>query len=179
MDLHAQTGIKPVPTLQTERLMLRTFRHDDAPVVLNALNNWDVTQWLTRVPFPYDETDFAWFLAEMCNDPDDCIWAIDSADGMIGCVSLGDELGYWLHPARHGHGLMTEATRCVCDWHFAQSDAALVSGYHVGNGPSSAVLTKLGFVATHVDRAVRTSRGNTVDIQRVRLSKAKWRGNDG
>ena len=50
MDLHAQTRIKPVPTLTTARLTLRTFRWDDADFVVDTLNDWAVTQWLTHVP---------------------------------------------------------------------------------------------------------------------------------
>lgn len=151
------------------------MRPADAPVVIDALNRWEVTEWLTRVPFPYAQADFDWFLAEMCNDPDDHVWAIERDGQMVGCISSGGELGYWLHPDHHGVGVMSEAATCVCDWHFAQKDADMFSGYHLGNGPSSAVLGKLGFRTTRVDRGVETARGDKVDIQRVSLTCQRWK----
>ena len=174
MDVYAQNGIKSVPVLRTERLTLRTFQSADGPTVVDALNHWNVTQWLTRVPFPYALTDFEWFLSEMCNDPNDMIWAIERDQQMIGAISVSDELGYWLDPKCHGQGLMSEAAHCVCTWHFGQSHDTLVSGYHVGNGPSSAVLAKVGFVDTHINSNVETARGDHVDIQRMELTRTRW-----
>ena len=174
MDLHAEAGITPVPTLTTDRLTLRTFRRSDAPVVIDALNHWDVTQWLTRVPFPYAQADFDWFLAEMCSYPDDRVWAIDRDGAMVGTVSLTAELGYWLHPAHHGQGIMSEAARAVCAWHFAQGHATLRSGFHVGNLPSSRLLYRLGFENDHIAQRAETARGDRVDIQKVVLTHARW-----
>ena len=174
MDVHAKAGITQVPTITTDRLILRTFRLDDAPVVADALNRWEVTQWLTQVPFPYAEEDFAWFIKEMCSYPDDLVWAMERGGEMIGTISLTAELGYWLHPAHHGVGLMFEAAKAVCAWHFATRDADLVSGYHLGNKASCNVLTKLGFANTHIDRDVQTARGDKVDIQRMILRKYEW-----
>lgn len=174
MDVHAQDVINQVPTLQTARLTLRTFRWNDAPVVVEALNVWNVTQWLTRVPFPYAQEDFDWFIREMCSDPDDTIWAMDIDGQMIGTISLGGELGYWLHPHHHGHGYMSEAAQAVCAWHFDQSDETIRSGYHVGNKASANVLRKLGFVDDVLDRNVETAHGDTVDTQKVTLSKDQW-----
>ena len=176
MDVYAQNGVKPVPTLQTDRVTLRTYRADDASVVIDALNVWDVTKWLTHVPFPYAQADFDWFLAEMCGDPDDQIWAIDLDGEMVGTISAARELGYWLHPAHHGKGIMSEAGKLVCGWHFAQKDTDLISGYHLGNGPSCAVLTKLGFENTHINRNDETARGDLVDTQRMVLTRARWVG---
>lgn len=174
MDVYAQNGVKPVPTLKTDRLTLRTFRADDAPIVIDALNVWDVTKWLTRVPFPYAQADFDWFLAEMCSDPDDVIWAIDLDGEFVGTISAARQLGYWLHPAHHGKGIMSEAGQCACDWHFAQGKDDLISGHHLGNGPSCAVLTKLGFVNRHINYDVETARGDLVDTQRMVLTRARW-----
>jgi len=107
------------------------------------------------------------------------VWAIDDGSGLIGGVSVVPELGYWLDPRHHGKGAMTEAATAACHWYFSQSDANLTSGYHLGNGPSQAVLRKLGFVYTHIDRAVETARGDHVDIQRMALSQADWQDSHG
>lgn len=179
MDLHAEDGITPVPTLTTVRLVLRTFRSSDGPVVVDALNRWEITAWLTRVPFPYAQADFDRFLAEMCSYPEDRVWAIDRDGAMIGTISLTAELGYWLHPAHHGQGFMTEAARTVCAWYFAQDHAILRSGYHIGNVPSSRLLYGLGFANDNVAHAVETARGDHVDIQKLVLSRSDWTARHG
>ena len=175
MDVYAQTGIADVPTLTTDRLTLRTFTRADCGAVVDALNNWEVTRWLTNVPFPYTSTDFDWFLTNLCVDAHKPVWVMDMGQGIIGTISHGSELGYWLASDYHGKGLMTEAAKAVCAHHFGQTDAALQSGYHKGNAPSAHVLAKLGFVDTHIDNDVITARNETVDIQRMTLTKDAWR----
>lgn len=178
MDLYVENdGV--TPDLHTARLTLRALRDTDCAAVVAALNDWSVTRWLTMVPYPYAARDFHWFRTRFI--PKSCprTWALDAGSGLIGVISHGAELGYWLAPDCHGRGLMTEAAGRVVDWHFDQSGADMLSGYHSGNAASCNVLTKLGFKPTHVDRGVETTRGGRVDIQRMALSHADWRASRG
>ena len=42
-----------MPTLETERLILRPFRREDAGAVATLAGNWEVARMLSRVPHPY------------------------------------------------------------------------------------------------------------------------------
>jgi RimJ/RimL family protein N-acetyltransferase len=50
--------------IETPRLRLRPYQTTDIPVVVTALNDWSVAQWLARTPYPYAVDDAATFLAE-------------------------------------------------------------------------------------------------------------------
>ncbi len=178
MDLHAQNW-PVIPFLATKRFTLRPYAPSDRDAVVRVLNDYDVTKWLTQVPWPYQPHDFDWFLNSFIPEQQHVVWVIDGGEGLLGAVSVDPELGYWLDPAHHGKGIMTEAAAATIDWHFAQTDAVLTSGYHLGNGPSAAVLGKLGFRETHVTHGVETARGDKVDIQRVALSRSDWQARHG
>ncbi|RYH03102.1 N-acetyltransferase [Salipiger sp. IMCC34102] len=56
MDLHDEDGAL-APRLSTARLTLRPVVPADAPAIVAALSDWEVTRWLTLVPFPYTRAD--------------------------------------------------------------------------------------------------------------------------
>ena len=162
------------PILETQRLTLRPITLFDAADINAALNQPDVPGWLTNVPYPYTLSDAEDFIRDIAQDPDDPHWAIDAGAGLIGVISIGRELGYWLNADHHGKGYMTEAARAVVTYHFTQTDADLHSGYHLGNAASCNVLTKLGFVDTIVEEQIKVATGKPVNIQRMVLTKDSW-----
>lgn len=172
MDVHIENN--DLETIRTRRLTLRPLAMADAPAVVKALGLWDVTQWLTNVPFPYARADAEEFIPTVTAPGADPHWAIDAGEGLIGLISVRSELGYWLDYDYHGQGLMSEAAEAVVAAQFAQSDADLVSGYHLGNGASARVLAKLGFTNTHVVTKTQVATQEPVDIQRMVLSKERW-----
>jgi RimJ/RimL family protein N-acetyltransferase len=122
----------PTPVLQTPRLVLRPLRSKDAPVIQRRFAQWQVVRWLTAaVPWPYPENGAATFVAraleEMANG-EKSHWAIVPKKGpadLIGVISLWpddgvtqDQRGFWLDPAFHGLGLMTEVANRVTDYAF-------------------------------------------------------------
>ncbi len=173
MDLHAENW-PLTPILTTPRFTLRPYAPSDRDAAVRVLNDYDVTRWLTMVPWPYQPCDFDWFLNSFIPDTQHVVWVIDGGNGLLGAISVDSELGYWLDPAHHGQGIMTEVATVAIDWYFTQEHDELTSGYILGNGPSAAVLRKLGFQDTHINRDVTTARGETVDIQRVALARADW-----
>jgi RimJ/RimL family protein N-acetyltransferase len=137
--------------LRSERLVLRPVTEDDIPAILAGLNDFEVTQYLTRVPHPFSVADAREWLAMLAAPTPDAahlaITLADEGDGMVGVVALENELGYWLDRRYHGRGLMTEASITLLDWHFAaRPDSLVPSGVHVGNTASLNVQRKLGFV---------------------------------
>jgi RimJ/RimL family protein N-acetyltransferase len=122
------------PVLQTPRLVLRPLRSKDAPVIQKRFATWEVVRWLdAKVPWPYPADGAATFvaaaLAEMAGG-EKSHWALVPKKGpadLIGVISLWpddgethDQRGFWLDPAFHGRGLMTEAADRVTEYAFAK-----------------------------------------------------------
>lgn len=138
-------------TLATDRLILRPPDTADLPAVARGLADFEVARWLPRVPYPYGDQHARDWLETVPAEPlaHHAIFAIAHADhGVIGCISVVTELGYWLARPFWGRGLMTEAVRAVLDWHFAQGANAVAAGALEGNAASLAIQHKFGFVET-------------------------------
>jgi RimJ/RimL family protein N-acetyltransferase len=135
--------------LSTERLRLRPQTADDIDTIAAGLGDFDVARHLTVVPYPYTRQDAVdWVATLKPPRPEAGVFSIDlDGTGMIGTVTLANELGFWLARPYWGHGYMTEAARALLAWHFAETSAdAVRSSAHVGNERSLAVQRKLGFV---------------------------------
>ena len=85
-------------------------------------------------------------------------YALTTAGAIIGGVGLmrrigpgGLEIGYWLHPAHTGRGLMTRAAAAVVDEAFLLPDIQRVQLRHdAANTASAGVARRLGF--TEIER---------------------------
>ncbi|MEJ6398911.1 GNAT family N-acetyltransferase [Yoonia sp. 208BN28-4] len=159
-----------LPRLVGERITLRPMVTSDAAAMFAAMSDWNVVQWLTAPPYPYTLQDADWFIA---NGQDDA-WTIDLAGQCIGSIGDLPELGYWLAPAHHGQGYMTEAARLAVDWHFAQSTDDLRSGHFKGNAASRGVLLKLGFQDTHIEHHFSKPQGKEMVHQCMCLPRDRW-----
>jgi RimJ/RimL family protein N-acetyltransferase len=163
MDVYSQTLVV------SDQIVLRPLQASDASAIAAGLSDWAVTQWLTHVPFPYGLSDAVAFLA---SDVSRGALAIVVDGRFAGAAHIGDNhmLGYWLSRAFHGQGIMTRVTQAMIAAHFAQSDATLISGYHIGNQASRNVLTKQGFRVTG-HSLERTARGDSVVLRRMALRR--------
>ena len=162
--------------LRTERLVLRPLTRDDIPDLVAGLDDYDVSRWLTVVPYPYCPEDAEEFIAHLEAAGGFDGYGITREGGpVMGVVGIDESLGYWLGRAYHGQGYMTEAAAALVAHWFAESGAeALTSGYFTGNAASAAVLGKLGFRPTHDETVASRARGTTVTIHRMRLTRADW-----
>lgn len=159
-------------TIHTARLTLRPLRPEDAATLTALVGDLDVAQWLTLVPHPYKLADAEAFIT--AHQDTARFWAITLQDHLVGVISIGSELGYWLGKPHWGQGLMTEAATAVVAHHFERSREALPSGYHLGNAASCNVLTKLGFRPSERRVAHSRATGQMVTIQGMELSRAEW-----
>jgi RimJ/RimL family protein N-acetyltransferase len=159
---------------RTERLEIRPLTATDEAAVVAQLDDYEVSRWLTVVPFPYTSNDFRHFLEFLEADPREGL-AIHSAGGLVGVISATDRLGYWLGRAHHGKGYMSEAAEAVVADHFARGADQLRSGYFDGNTGSARVLEKLGFVPTGQDDLVKSvAQGVDVTLKNVILTRQEW-----
>ena len=158
-------------TLTTPRLVLRQPGPQDIDAIVAGLNDFEVTRFLTRVPYPYREEDAKWWLGTLNPPkPGRAHFAIDLSGKLIGVVGIETELGYWLDRQHHGRGYMTEAAEALLQWHFAALPADTVaSGAHVGNTASLHVQNKLGFRDTG-RRSMRVVRSLSREIEHVETS---------
>lgn len=163
----------------TDRLCFRPFRPGDAPVMVAAMNDWSVAQWLTMPPNPYTTRDAEVWIAKVENDhargrPTQFGVADRRDDRLMGAIGieLADRtsegaIGYWLARTAWGSGYGTEMVRELCAYAFEDllfdRLTALVDPDNVA---SLGVLAKCGFRrGGERRRHMPSRRGNTVMIE--------------
>ncbi|WP_417277625.1 GNAT family N-acetyltransferase [Celeribacter sp.] len=149
------------PILTTARLTLRALRAEDAPDVVRALNDFEVSKWLTRVPYPYSVHDANWFTRRVAAIA--FVFGLEFQGRIIGTIGCEGEFGYWLGREYWGRGLMPEAAQAILEAYFAQGHDQIEAGYFTENARSSHVLRKMGFVETGQSRSFSLAQGQEVD----------------
>ncbi|MDR7086168.1 RimJ/RimL family protein N-acetyltransferase [Aeromicrobium panaciterrae] len=148
--------------IETERLILRPFTHDDAPRVLDIQSRLDVIRWLSDPPFiPMPDLDEARAWIDNWNTGDigplNCGYAIEVRDtGVLAGTAMivqvpypiNDErqVGWHLHPDSSGHGYATEAAVAVIDQAFVAGLDEIWCGMYPDNEASARVARRLGLV---------------------------------
>ena len=164
-----QTAALPLP-IETERLLLRPYGHDDAPRVLDIHGRLEVIRWLGDPQFtPMASLDEArtWIddlgaLPE--SDPRCVALAAEVRDtGVVaGTVMITPcpnsdppdlQVGWHLHPDSTGHGYATEGARALLDAAYGHFDGSAPErplldevwcGMYPDNHPSAAIAGRLG-----------------------------------
>jgi [ribosomal protein S5]-alanine N-acetyltransferase len=157
LDLTA--AFESFPTLETERLVLRAPRAEDAPDIFRIMSDERVVRYFGTPPMRSPEqalrrvesfqSDFAAHLGVR--------WAITMRDEgrLIGTLGfwrlvkehLRAEIGYELAPERWGQGIMPEALEAVLQFGFtAMGLHSVEAQIEPPNAGSRRVLEKLGFV---------------------------------
>jgi RimJ/RimL family protein N-acetyltransferase len=146
---------------QTERLIIRRRTRADLPRTVDFLNDWDVTRWLSVVPFPYamkDAEDYFTATEPTYESGEPQLHAIADAktDEIMGVVGLHPprvpdppkevvEIGYWLGKPYWGQGIMGEAAEIVLGLAFKRPWIARVIGRtDPENMASQGVMKKIG-----------------------------------
>jgi RimJ/RimL family protein N-acetyltransferase len=144
----------------------------DAETVAALCQDEQVRRW-TTVPDPYELADAIAFVSVLApagwRDATTLSWAVRDAGtgevaGMVAVQTADGELGWWLGAQYRGRGWMTRAARLV---------AANAFGRHgldhlrwraaVGNRPSLAVASRLGFTVEGTVRHSIHQRGRWLD----------------
>ena len=158
----------------THRLELRPLTAADAPALVAGCGSLEVSRWLTNVPHPYTNAAANAFIAFAGTRPDH--WAIIWRERLVGMISTGSELGYWLAPDAWGKGVATEAAIAVTHRWFADPEKADLSASHFAeNAASAAVLRKVGFDHTGDMRdQISVARGAAVRSRMMNLTRTGW-----
>lgn len=130
-----------VPVLEDSTARLRAMTAADLPFVVEMCGDAESARW-TTVPQPYGLADARSFLEEhaagWASDRGRRYWAVEPVDGASGppCAGVLDlrpgvrreypwEVGFALHPAARGRGLMSAALRSGARWAFAHGAPSL------------------------------------------------------
>lgn len=162
----------------TDRLIVRNWRPEDADRAFDIYSRMEVAKWLGATPQPMETMDEAHHLvkrwAELNDErPDTGRWAVErKADGVVvGTVILlpmGDEgdfeVGWHLHPDAWHQGYATEAARGALAWAFDRGLSEVLAVVYPDNAASIAVCRRLG-----MEELGRTDRyyGTTLELFRI------------
>jgi RimJ/RimL family protein N-acetyltransferase len=182
---------RSTPVLETERLVLRAPRLEDATAIATLAADRRIAENTLRIPHPYTVPDAQAFLDSVNTPGGEIVYLITTRDlprdlglldetviGACGIARLDGrepEIGYWLGVPFWGKGYATEAARALIDHAFTDLGYEhLLAGARVSNPASRRVLEKCGFQWTGVGlyriRAIRSS----APVDRFRLDRRLW-----
>jgi RimJ/RimL family protein N-acetyltransferase len=171
-----------IPVLETERLILRAPRLEDAKAIATLANDRRIAENTARIPHPYRVADAEAFIAGVNVPGGEVVFLITDLDdtllGACGVSTLdgqGPELGYWLGVPFWGQGYATEAVRAVIDYAFTELEHEFLNaGARVTNPDSRRVLEKCGFQWTGVGLYRIRAIASSAPIDRFRLERRIW-----
>ena len=136
-------------------LRLRELQTSDEPLLVQYLNNPNVTRFLSsRIPKPYTQADAHWWVETGSKDKA-IVRAIEYRGDFCGVIGAtlqafehahSAEVGYWLARPAWGNGIATAALRQFSEHLFAKTEIRrLFAGVFDGNLASARVLEKAGY----------------------------------
>jgi RimJ/RimL family protein N-acetyltransferase len=169
--------------LETERLVLRAFRLDDAPEVQRLAGAREVAAGTLAIPHPYpDGAAEEWISGQA--EEDGPTFAIErKEDGaLVGAIGLRferehdrAELGYWVGVPYWNRGYATEAGRAALRHGFETEGLNRIYAFHFTNNPASGrVLQKLGMTHEGRRRAHTLKRGEYLDNETYGILRSEW-----
>ena len=167
------------PVLETERLVLRAPRFEDARRVAALINDRRIAEKTTRIPHPYGIADAdEWIGAVIAQSAES--YLITFHGDVIGVCGIdmrdnGPEIGYWLGVPFWGRGYATEAAQAMIDHAFGDLGyEVLTAGARVSNPASRRVLEKCGFQWTGVGLYRIRAVNSSAPFDRFRLERSIW-----
>lgn len=146
-----------IPKLLTERLLLRPFTLDDAPIVQQLAGDREIASTMVNIPHPYEDgmaEEWIGTHQERFDRGELVNWAIVrwGDDTLVGAIGLGihpshgrAELAYWIGKPFWGEGYCTEAAEAVLDYGFSVLGLNRIYADHMSRNPASGrVMEKIG-----------------------------------
>jgi RimJ/RimL family protein N-acetyltransferase len=149
--------VKKIPEIETDRLILRPFRKEDAAEVMRLAGDRAIADTTLSIPHPYEEGMAEEWISKhryaFDKNKEVTFAATRRSDGaLLGAISLMGmtkrhqaELGYWVGKPYWNNGYCTEAARAVVNYAFSDLGLIRVYSCHLRrNPPSGRVLQKIG-----------------------------------
>jgi [ribosomal protein S5]-alanine N-acetyltransferase len=142
----------PDPIIQTERLLLRRMRPDDAEALHAIFRDPETMLYWSTLPHGSLSQTFEFVTRTIaaCDAGEADDFAVVFEGRVIGKAGVwqGDEIGYIIARETWGKGLAKEAVRAVIARAFAQGRTRIHADVDPRNARSIALLKKLGFRET-------------------------------
>jgi len=153
-----------LPTIETERLTLRTFISTDALRVSKLAGDERIASVTLNIPHPYSLTDAQQWISELEEKMlrgSLLTYAVTlkNTHQLIGCVTVKNiskncEVGYWIGIDYWGNGYATEACKALLCFADETRKITHYKAHHLAtNKASGRVLLKLGFTQTGTGEA--------------------------
>lgn len=179
------------PILEGERVVLRPFRSDDAPVVQRLAGAPEVADTTLSIPHPYPDGAAESWISTHRGSWEAGLqvhYAITTAaDELLGAMSLGAvareqgwaEMGYWVGVPYWNNGYCTQAGRLLLGLAFGDLGLHRVQAVHLARNPSSGrVMQKLGMRREGVHRDAVKKWDRFEDVIRYAILAPEWRESD-
>lgn len=165
----------PLPDeIALEGTRLRRLHSGDIPAMIAQLGDARVAAWLAAIGPSFDAADAAEILA-LAEDPLRQVRALDRGGEMIGCISLGPGIWYWIAPDHSRQGHMRRALMAALPLYFATANPPLTASCRTDNIASIALLSSLGFTrAPQVRRRFFHSLGEGRPCHEYLLTAEQW-----
>jgi RimJ/RimL family protein N-acetyltransferase len=176
-----------MPTLLTERLMLRPFALEDAPAVRALAGDRAIASTTLNIPHPYGEDDARTWIATHARRfaaDQEVVLAVTLRDsgepiGAIGLVIARRhdraELGYWVGRKHWGRGYASEAARALLDYGFRELRLNRIEAMHFARNPASGrVMRKIGMQREGTCRQHVKKWGRYEDTEQYAILRRDW-----
>lgn len=179
--------MKAQPTLQTERLLLRSLQQADAPIIKKWAGEKAIAE-NTFVPHPYKEGMAEEYINQSHKNWDEGSAAtfgiiLKKSDSLIGTISLKDisklhsraEMGYWIATPYWRKGYATEAAKKILHFAFVKLNLNRVfAGFFHTNPASGRVQEKIGMKKEGIQRQHIYRFGEYKDLILYAILKEDW-----
>lgn len=175
-------------TIETNRLLLRSFEPEDRRNVFAGLSHPEVIKYygIHYNSLEAAQAQMVWF-EELEKNETGKWFAICSSDNQnfYGAAGLNNikkehkraEIGFWLLPSYWRQGIITEALPLICTYAFRQLDVHRIEGFVESENISSKnIFKKLGFTheGTLTDYEIKNGSFISLDVfSKFRSSPAK------
>jgi [ribosomal protein S5]-alanine N-acetyltransferase len=171
---------RPGAPLSDGDIVLRLFKEDDVPRLLEAARDPDIPR-LTNLPkLESEDWARAWLerIEGLWRDGARATFAIADAasDDLLGSIGVrlvdaNGQIGYWVLASARGRGIATRALRLLADWAFSVGFARLQLLTEPENAASQRVAANAGFRREGLLRSYIELKGRRADgIMFARLS---------
>lgn len=176
----------PIPTLRTQRLVLRPFEVGDASIVQTLAGVAEVALTTQNIPHPYkDGMAEAWIATHRPSWDEGKLLTLaitSDSEGLVGAVGIHinavhrrGELGYWVGLPFWNRGYATEAAGALLEFGFGDLDLNRIQARHITRNPSSGrVMEKLGMKPEGVQRQHVVAHGVLEDVAMHAILKSEF-----
>jgi RimJ/RimL family protein N-acetyltransferase len=179
-----------LPQIETDRLLLRPFRLEDARRVQQLAGDRSVAATTLNIPYPYEDgvaenwirshpenfakRESATFAVTLKSEADDI--ALMGAIGLtLAMPHARGEMGYWIGKPYWGRGYCTEAARAVLDFGFVELGLQRIFARHMDSNPASGrIMEKIGMQYEGCLRQHVNKWGQSVNINLYGILRSEY-----